>query len=350
MKLHKHSLVLFVILIISPAIVIFGQAQGQVITTDKLEESIGISDNLHLGYPSTNCLIINRKGYSLGYCEQYEQAYWVQYKLTKREVLNKACNRTDDFRTDPLISTGSAELEDYRHSGYDRGHLAPAANMHFSRKTMSESFYLSNMSPQKPRFNRVIWRKLEKLVRNFAVNNEAVYVVTGPVLEKGIVKSIGKNQVGVPGKYYKVILDYQKPGYKAIGFLLLNKGSSRKLASFATSVDRIEEETELDFFSELPDSLENALEGTFNIKDWKWDNASFQYIDKSSNESSRSDKSISSDLKGRDYPYVASKTSSVFHNVTCSYARKISKGKRVYYRTREQAIRDGKRPCKKCKL
>lgn len=145
------------------------------------------------------------------------------------------------------------------------------------------------MSPQEPRFNRGIWRKLEKLVRNFAVNNEAVYVVTGPVLEKGIVKSIGSNQVGVPGKYYKVILDYQKPEFKAIAFLLPNKGSSRKLASFATSVDRIEEETELDFFSELPDSLENALEGTFNIKDWKWDNASFQYIDKSSNESSRSD-------------------------------------------------------------
>lgn len=92
----------------------------------------------------------------------------MQYELTKEEVINKRSDRTDDFRQNRLIKTGTAALSDYKYSGYDRGHLAPAADMHWSRQSMSESFFLSNMSPKKPGFNRGIWRKLEAVVRNFA--------------------------------------------------------------------------------------------------------------------------------------------------------------------------------------
>ena len=78
----------------------------------------------------------------------------------------------------------NATTGDYRRSGYDRGHLAPAADMAFSRQTMADSFFMSNMSPQKPAFNREIWKDLEALVRSFAITEQKIVVVTGPILPK----------------------------------------------------------------------------------------------------------------------------------------------------------------------
>lgn len=139
-------------------------------------------DNLALGFPGEADTIVDRVGYALGYIEYHEQAAWVVYKLTRDEVQTKVSKRKNRFKEDPEIPTGSACSADYLRSGYDRGHLAPAADMAFSERTMADSFYYSNMSPQHPKFNRGIWKKLEEQVRHFAVREGEVYVVTGPVL------------------------------------------------------------------------------------------------------------------------------------------------------------------------
>ena len=121
-------------------------------------------DNLKLGVPSYDCtIIVDRPGYALGYSEEHEQPLWVTYKLTADEVKNKKARRTDDFRSDPAIPSSSAEPADYKGSFFDRGHLAPAADMSFSLQAMSESFYMSNMSPQRPEFNRGIWKLWKKM-------------------------------------------------------------------------------------------------------------------------------------------------------------------------------------------
>ena len=114
------------------------------------------SDNLAFGIPGPADTIIDREGYALGYSEYHEQPAWVIYHMTAEEATTKATSREDNFRPDPEIPTGSATLADYRGSGFDRGHLAPAADMAFSVKTMDESFYMSNMSPQRGEFNRGI--------------------------------------------------------------------------------------------------------------------------------------------------------------------------------------------------
>ena len=186
------------------------------------------------------------------------------YLLTDDEVRG-TLNRTDNFRADPRISTGSAGLSDYRGSGYDRGHLAPAADMKWSTAAMSESFLMSNMTPQVPGFNRGIWKKLEAWVRDQALQDQEVYVVTGPVLTDGPYQEIGPNRVDVPKRYFKVLLDYREPELKAIGFVLPNEKSGLPLSTFAVSVDRVEEITGLDFFHALPDEIEEVVEG---VVDW----------------------------------------------------------------------------------
>ena len=155
--------------------------------------------------------------------------------------------RTDDFRRDRAVTTGSATLADYRHSGYDRGHLAPAAAMAWSQGVMSESFYLSNMSPQDPGFNRGIWRQLEARVRDWADLHGEVFVVTGPVLESEL-PTIGPSGVSVPAYYYKVVVDLRPPGVEGIGFILPNGSANQSIGRYTVSIDSVEAFTGIDFF------------------------------------------------------------------------------------------------------
>jgi len=240
-----------------------GSAQG--ISSNTL-----VLDKIEQGYPkleNESEEIETYSGFHLSYNEQHEQANWVAYILTKQMVKNDKAERNDNFRPDENIQTGSATLDDYRGTNYDRGHLAPAADMHWSEKSMDESFLMSNMSPQNQEFNRGIWKTLEEKVRDFAVENERIFVVTGPVL-KDISKKIGKNNVSVPKYYYKVILDISQPNFKGIAFLMENQESSKSLTSFAMSIDNLEKFTGIDFFQNVKDSTIAKIEADFNINAW----------------------------------------------------------------------------------
>lgn len=210
------------------------------------------------------------KNYVVCYRESYEQAEWAAYCLEKEELVKNA-SRGNDFRPDPEITTGSASLADYKKSGYDRGHLAPAADFSFSEEAMSESFYLSNMSPQAPGLNREIWQYLEGQVRKWAEDYGKVYVVTGPVFEKPATEydSIGSNQVSVPEYYYKALLAPDGDSLKAIGFILPNKKCPDTFWDYVVSVDEIERRTNLDFFHLLDDTLENKIEANTSLEGWK---------------------------------------------------------------------------------
>ncbi|MFM7731054.1 MAG: DNA/RNA non-specific endonuclease [Flavobacteriales bacterium] len=216
--------------------------------------------------------------YCLGYNEAHEQAAWIFYEFTRSETI-KRVERSDRFLEDDAIGTGSASHADYKGSGYDRGHLAPAADMSWSAETMNESFYYSNMSPQVPSFNRGIWKNLEALVRDWAYQYDTIYIMTGPVLEKGLTQ-IGPNGVSVPKLYYKAILDVHSSPHKCIGFLLPNAGSYNPLQSFAVSVDQLEQITGIDFYASLPDAEEQALEASVDVGQWSWDKA----LDKQENQ------------------------------------------------------------------
>ncbi|MCY1151199.1 MAG: DNA/RNA non-specific endonuclease [Sphaerochaetaceae bacterium] len=260
-------ILLFLILSIISLFVAPSEEEWQEKQTISLQvESI---DKLELPAPIEGEQIIQHDGYLLSYNEKYEQASYVAYKLTQNELYGPN-ERKDNFREDPLVKTGSASLNDYKGSGYDRGHLCPAADQKESENAMSESFYMSNMSPQAPDFNRRIWADLEGCVRTFADNNLEIYVTTGPVLTDGPYETIGENEVAVPNYYYKVILDYTNPEIKAIGFILPNKKAEKNLEEYATSVDEVEEITNIDFFVNLPDDIEEQLESKYDVRQWEF--------------------------------------------------------------------------------
>ncbi len=226
-------------------------------------------DNLKLGVPGMTDTVLDRPGYALGYSEWAEQPRWVAYTITADEVRNKKSSRTDDFRSDPYIPTGSADLADYAASGYDRGHLAPAADMAWSKRAMSESFYFSNMSPQSPEFNRGIWMRLESKVRDWAVDFGAVHVVTGPIFAAESI-TVGPHKVVVPDAYYKVLYAPSAKPPQMIGFVLANKAGDRSLNEYAVTVRRVEELTGLQFFTTVDAPLRNEMENVVDLKAWKW--------------------------------------------------------------------------------
>lgn len=215
-------------------------------------------DLLELPSLTNEEVIIEHTGFRLVYSEKHEQAKWVAYEFTKAENIKKV-DRTDDFRPDPKVLTGSATSTDYKGSGFDRGHLAPAGDLSWSAEAMSCSFFYSNMSPQTPSFNRGIWKKLEEQVRDWAKSYDTIYVVTGPVLEDSL-PTIGENMVSIPKYYYKVILEYKSNSTKAIGFILPNEKSPFPLNNFIVSIDSVEQMTGIDFFHQLPDVIEYKIE------------------------------------------------------------------------------------------
>lgn len=204
--------------------------------------------------------LIRHEGYTLSYLDAYKDAQWVAYPLLDYETTGDAERKNEQFTPDPAVPIGTASPSDYTRSGYDRGHLAPAGDFKYSQRMMRETFLMSNITPQEPQFNRGIWKELEEQVRAWAVRDNGLYVVTGPVLKPGL-STIGRtNEVSVPQKFYKVLLYCNKPDIRMIGFLLDNEPSSSSLKQFVVPVDQIEQLTGIDFFPKLPDELERKLE------------------------------------------------------------------------------------------
>jgi endonuclease G len=252
----------------------------QKIATDSLSmQSKRVTTNFRMPYSGDELLryllpnlpketqLVTHTGYTLAYNEKYEQAVWVSYILEKKE-LHGENERNDRFIVDPAVQTGSATPKDYTKSGFDKGHLAPAGDMSWSQQAMKESFYMSNMSPQTPQFNRGIWKDLESEVRNWAASEKELYIVTGPIFDGKPKQFIGPDKVAVPDAYYKIVLDYEHQPIKAVAFIIPNAGCTSSFWQFSTSIDNVEQKTGINFFPQLPDSVENRLESEVAKNNW----------------------------------------------------------------------------------
>lgn len=217
---------------------------------------------------STTNQIVHHEGYSLSYNESHEQAEWVAYEL-KEDHITRTNFKRPYFEVDNAVKTNSAHWKNYKQSGYDRGHLCPAADRKYSKAAHDETFLTSNISPQRHDFNSGIWNTLEQKVRYWANKYDGVFVVSGGVLEDNL-KTIGSEEVSVPDYFYKIICDYNNGQPKLIAFLMKHENSNRPLYEFVVSVNDIETRTGIDFFSQFEDVLEEQLESSTSYKNWSF--------------------------------------------------------------------------------
>ena len=213
--------------------------------------------------------IIKHTAYTLAYVEEYEQAKWVAYKLEQKNLdRGKNSREGESFKPDPSVNTGSALPSDYSKSGYDRGHLAPAGDFNYDKKLLTETFFMSNMSPQKPELNRGKWNELEQQVRYWLRFDKELYIVSGPIFSDKMKRIGKKNKISVPPAYFKIILDIKNK--KAIAFIMPNEVFHDKIQNYIVSIDKIEAKTGIDFFPQLSKDkvLEKKLESSETPEGW----------------------------------------------------------------------------------
>jgi len=249
--------------------------QKQVSSLSSIVPEKDLLPDLEFNYASQ---VIRHLGYVVSYNADYKVPNWVLYELNYAETLGNI-PRNNAFAVDPEVPEKQmAQLSDYRNSGYDRGHMAPNADLNWDVQAQNESFYLSNMAPQGHDFNAGIWLDLENQVRKWAERDSAITIVCGPVLPRSLaaakkMKKIGKGHVLVPEQFFKVVLSPFRGAPRAIAFLMPNHNEkvgrkNKPLQSYVVSVDSIESLTGIDFFPSLPDKIENKIEANYNLKDW----------------------------------------------------------------------------------
>lgn len=203
-------------------------------------------------------------GYRVSFNPDYRTPNYVVYELTREETKGTV-SRSDDFSEDRNVRNCPDESA-YRHSGYDRGHMAPAADMKWSEEAMSESFYMTNMCPQAKALNRGAWKDLEEKARDWAQRDSAIVIVAGPLMDERPQRL--ESGVAVPDGFFKVILSPYTTPARGIAFVYKNEGGQKRMEQQAVTIDHVEEITGFDFFSTLPDDIEVQIEKNCNFNEW----------------------------------------------------------------------------------
>ena len=212
--------------------------------------------------------MLNYPGFNVFFSNNHRQPYYSTWILTAQHAQDKTFPRSDKFRPDPNVKN-SAQLSDYRRSGYDRGHMAPSADFRYSREAQDATFFLTNMSPQHNSLNGRAWANLEDQCRNWAIRDGSIVIVTGPILSDKLSETIGENKITVPARFFKVVLAPYADPPRAIGFIMPNQYVTGGVQATVTTVDEVEQITGFDFFSALPDDIEEVVESTSKYSVWQ---------------------------------------------------------------------------------
>ena len=213
--------------------------------------------------------VIKHSAYVVSYNDNWKLPNWVAYELTESETMGEA-ERCNGFSPDPKVKGDAVVHKDYSNNPgkYDRGHMAPAADMKWSDEAMQESFYTTNICPQNASLNRGDWNDIEELVRDYAKQYGSVYIVCGPIVSNSPAYMGNYHDIAIPDAFYKAILRQKGDSWTAIGFVCENKAGSKPLLSYITTIDEIEEMANIDLFHSIPDEIEEKIESNDNISDW----------------------------------------------------------------------------------
>lgn len=207
-------------------------------------------------------VVIEHVGHTLSYNKEYNTPHWSAWQLT-REHTDGTVSRSSKFWADPAVEKAyRVEWYEYKESGYDRGHMCPAGDMKWSMEAMHDCFYMTNMCPQSPSLNSGAWRKLETKCREWANEEGCIYIVCGPIYDKGKKhEEIGiDHRIMVPERFFKAVLSLNKGKEWAAGFVYDNSDRSQSMKKAVKTVDEVEEMTGMDLFYQLDDALEDEIE------------------------------------------------------------------------------------------
>ncbi|MDE6410893.1 MAG: DNA/RNA non-specific endonuclease [Muribaculaceae bacterium] len=206
------------------------------------------------------------EGFRVSFNNDNRTPNWVAWELLASETDGKV-GRYNTFWSDPDIE-GCPSTYDYRNSGYDRGHLCPAADQKWSQKAMEHCFSLANMCPQDHALNTGAWKTLEAKERVWAQRDSALIIVSGPIYSPTDKKRIGEAGVRVPGAFFKILAAPYLDNPRGIAFVYPNMTAPGNMENYATTIDEVEQLTGFDFLSALPDDIESEIESKSSFKEW----------------------------------------------------------------------------------
>ncbi len=212
-------------------------------------------------------LIIKKKAYIVSYNKDTKIPNWVAWHLTS-EHTDGGYGRTNVFYEDENVPEPRATIDDYKGSGWSRGHMCPAGDNKWDEDAMYQSFSLINVCPQNASLNSGLWNSLEIDCRNWAKRFQDIYIVCGPVFYNKEHEVIGNNKVFVPEAFFKVILCLNGTP-KGLGVVVKNNSGEKKRDLYYNSIDQIERITGIDFFPSLSDDLEIEIEKSLDLNMWK---------------------------------------------------------------------------------
>jgi len=175
--------------------------------------------------------------------------------------------RSDNFWQDADIKNCPSSA-DYKRSGYDRGHLFPAAEAKWSSTAMNQCFSMANICPQKHALNSGAWKTLEETERRWAARDSALVIVAGPIYLKSDTQRIGDAGVRVPSGFFKAIIAPYLPEPRGIAFVYPNDRAPGDMRRYAMSIDHLEKLLGYDLFHNLPDTIEQEIESKANYLLW----------------------------------------------------------------------------------
>lgn len=212
-------------------------------------------------------IIIKKKAYIVSYNPDTKIPNWVAWHLTG-EHSEGAVSRSNVFYEDEDVPSPKATNEDYKGSGWSRGHMCPAGDNKWDIEAMNQSFSLINVCPQNASLNSGLWNSFEIDCRNWAKRFQDIYIVCGPVFYKQQHEVIGDNEVFVPEAFFKVVMCLNGTP-KGMGFIVKNTAGTKKKDLYYNSIDQVERITGIDFFPILPDDIEEEVESRLDMSLWR---------------------------------------------------------------------------------
>lgn len=218
----------------------------------------------------SNDYFISHRAYTLSYNFNHRVPNWVYHRVSRENLKNSCTKRKDKFKADPELVKNQLPAvteRDYKNTGFDRGHMAPSADMAWDAEVNAESFFMTNMSPQTANLNQKAWNNLENRIRLWACGHGELRVYTGPILKEGLNRL--NSCVSVPEQFYKVILSYKDNKYRGIAFIYNQTDSGDPYREKAVSIRAVESVTGIDFFKdEFAPAVQNSFEKEFDWSDW----------------------------------------------------------------------------------